>query len=62
MIVANDVSRAELGFGTDDNAALLLWRDGAGEGREQLTAQPKSQLALAVIRRALACRQSNLED
>ncbi len=61
MIVANDVSRAELGFGTDDNAALLLWRDGDGKGHEHLAAQPKSQLALAVIRRALACRQAYLD-
>ncbi|SEL37354.1 bifunctional phosphopantothenoylcysteine decarboxylase/phosphopantothenate--cysteine ligase CoaBC [Halomonas daqiaonensis] len=55
MIVANDVSRAGLGFGSDDNAALLLWREGDGEGGESLAPQPKSQLALAVMRRALAC-------
>ncbi|WP_372612051.1 bifunctional phosphopantothenoylcysteine decarboxylase/phosphopantothenate--cysteine ligase CoaBC [Halomonas sp.] len=61
MIVANDVSRAGLGFGTDDNAALLLWREGDNEGREQLAPQPKSQIALAVIRRALACRQAHLD-
>ncbi|MGM0536578.1 MAG: bifunctional phosphopantothenoylcysteine decarboxylase/phosphopantothenate--cysteine ligase CoaBC [Pseudomonadota bacterium] len=58
MIVANDVARAGLGFGSDDNAALLLWREGAGEGSESLACQPKSQLALAVVRRALACLSS----
>ncbi|KAA0012159.1 bifunctional phosphopantothenoylcysteine decarboxylase/phosphopantothenate--cysteine ligase CoaBC [Billgrantia pellis] len=55
MIVANDVSSAGLGFGADDNAALLLWRDGEGEGGESLPPQPKTQLARAVIERALGC-------
>ena len=55
MIVANDVSTAGLGFGADDNAALLLWRDGEGEGGESLPPQPKRELARAVIERALAC-------
>jgi len=55
MIVANDVSQEGLGFGSDDNAALLLWHDVGGEQRDSLPAQPKSQLALAVMRRALAC-------
>jgi phosphopantothenoylcysteine decarboxylase/phosphopantothenate--cysteine ligase len=61
MIVANDVSRMGLGFGSDDNAALLLWREEPGAvdddslGHEDLPAQPKPQLAMAVIRRALAC-------
>ena len=55
MIVANDVSTQGLGFGADDNAALLLWRDGDGEGGESLPPQPKTQLARAVIERALGC-------
>jgi len=65
MIVANDVSRPGLGFGADDNAALVLWRRGAGQDdaspegdgfdQEALAPQPKSRLAMAVIRRALAC-------
>ncbi|QTP53626.1 bifunctional phosphopantothenoylcysteine decarboxylase/phosphopantothenate--cysteine ligase CoaBC [Billgrantia sulfidoxydans] len=58
MIVANDVSAAGLGFGADDNAALLLWRDGEGEGGEQLPPQPKRELARAVIERALGCLTS----
>ncbi|PMR66853.1 bifunctional phosphopantothenoylcysteine decarboxylase/phosphopantothenate--cysteine ligase CoaBC [Halomonas heilongjiangensis] len=58
MIVANDVSRAGLGFGADDNAALILWRDGDTLGRDDLAPQPKSQLAMAVIQRALACLQA----
>ncbi|MFG6159035.1 bifunctional phosphopantothenoylcysteine decarboxylase/phosphopantothenate--cysteine ligase CoaBC [Halomonas sp. 1390] len=55
LIVANDVSDPGIGFGTDHNAALLLWRDGQAEGREALSPQPKADLALAVMRRALAC-------
>jgi phosphopantothenoylcysteine decarboxylase/phosphopantothenate--cysteine ligase len=68
MIVANDVSHTGGGFGADDNAALLLWRegrwqDGAWQGndtliRDDLPSQPKSQLALTVIRRALHCLQA----
>ncbi|MFY0989347.1 bifunctional phosphopantothenoylcysteine decarboxylase/phosphopantothenate--cysteine ligase CoaBC [Halomonas sp. C05BenzN] len=58
MIVANDVSRAGLGFGADDNAALLLWRDGDTPGQDSLPPQPKSELAMTVIRRALACLQA----
>src|SRR5690554_6593420 len=56
MIVANDVSREGLGFGSDHNAALLLWRGGDGEvDQETLDPQPKGEMAAAVIRRALAC-------
>src|SRR5690554_944590 len=56
MIVANDVSREGLGFGSDHNAALLLWRGGDGEvDQEALDPQPKGEMAAAVIRRALAC-------
>src|SRR5690554_1116238 len=56
MNVANDVSREGLGFGSDHNAALLLWRGGDGEvDQETLDPQPKGEMAAAVIRRALAC-------
>lgn len=54
MIVANDVSAAGLGFGADDNAALLIWRDGEAEGGETLPPQPKLQLARAVLEQALS--------
>ncbi|MFG6177435.1 bifunctional phosphopantothenoylcysteine decarboxylase/phosphopantothenate--cysteine ligase CoaBC [Halomonas sp. THAF12] len=54
MVVANDVSRAGLGFGADDNAALLLWRDGDATGQAELPPQPKIALAETVIRQALA--------
>ncbi|KGE79487.1 bifunctional phosphopantothenoylcysteine decarboxylase/phosphopantothenate--cysteine ligase CoaBC [Halomonas salina] len=55
MVVANDVSRVGLGFGADDNAALLLWREGDTTGQADLPPQPKAELAEAVIRRALEC-------
>lgn len=54
MIVANDVSQADLGFGTDHNAALLLWRAGQGElGRRELPAQYKTTLAEAIVSQAI---------
>ncbi|WP_311063532.1 bifunctional phosphopantothenoylcysteine decarboxylase/phosphopantothenate--cysteine ligase CoaBC [Halomonas sp. DWK9] len=54
MIVANDVSQQGLGFGSDDNAALLLWRTPLGN--EQLSAppQPKTQLAALIFQQTLA--------
>ena len=55
MIVANNVATQGLGFGADHNAALLLWRDGDGEGGEDLPPQPKRELARMIIERALAC-------
>lgn len=68
MIVANDVSREGLGFGADDNAALVLWREAARQDKaspegdalaeEELAPQPKSRLAMAVMHRALACLQA----
>ena len=53
MIVANDVSASGLGFGSDDNAAWLLWRNGHGTDSEHQPAQPKQKLADAIIQRAL---------
>lgn len=60
MIVANDVSAAGLGFGSDDNAAWLLWRTPAGSASEHQPPQPKTELARAVIARALAQRSALL--
>ncbi|NAW32996.1 bifunctional phosphopantothenoylcysteine decarboxylase/phosphopantothenate--cysteine ligase CoaBC [Halomonas alimentaria] len=63
MVVANDVSCEGLGFGADDNAAVLLWRAGPRQsspkgddlGRDAFPPQPKARLAEAILRRALAC-------
>ena len=54
MIVANDVSRQGLGFGSDNNAALLLWRTATGTNQLDAPPQPKTQLAALIIRHALS--------
>lgn len=54
MIVANDVSRAGLGFGADDNAALLLWHADDTIERQALPAQAKTDLADAIVDRVLS--------
>ncbi|MGO3058046.1 MAG: bifunctional phosphopantothenoylcysteine decarboxylase/phosphopantothenate--cysteine ligase CoaBC, partial [Halomonas sp.] len=48
MIVANDVSQAGLGFGSNDNAALLLWRTAQGTEHRLEAPQPKTQLAQGI--------------
>ncbi|WP_048306328.1 bifunctional phosphopantothenoylcysteine decarboxylase/phosphopantothenate--cysteine ligase CoaBC [Halomonas sp. PR-M31] len=56
MIVANDVGRPGLGFGADENAALLLWRgteNEAAPGRLELSPQPKTMLAAKIIDTAI---------
>ncbi|WP_027965978.1 bifunctional phosphopantothenoylcysteine decarboxylase/phosphopantothenate--cysteine ligase CoaBC [Halomonas halocynthiae] len=54
MVVANDVSLTGLGFGVDNNAALLLWRDSTGkESRQELPPQPKIELARTILHQAL---------
>ncbi|MBT0586742.1 bifunctional phosphopantothenoylcysteine decarboxylase/phosphopantothenate--cysteine ligase CoaBC [Alteromonas oceanisediminis] len=45
MIAANDVSDADIGFNSDNNALLLLWSD----GRESLPRAPKFELANQLI-------------
>jgi phosphopantothenoylcysteine decarboxylase/phosphopantothenate--cysteine ligase len=54
MIVANNVATAGLGFGSDDNAAWLLWRTPDGTDSEHHPAQSKTALANAIIQRALS--------
>jgi phosphopantothenoylcysteine decarboxylase/phosphopantothenate--cysteine ligase len=46
FLVANDVSRRDIGFGSDWNEALLLSRDGAAE---RLPRQTKASLAAALL-------------
>nr|WP_298380170.1 bifunctional phosphopantothenoylcysteine decarboxylase/phosphopantothenate--cysteine ligase CoaBC [uncultured Halomonas sp.] len=56
MIVANDVGRAGLGFGADENAALLLWRETENETAPEhldLPPQPKTMLAARIIDTAI---------
>ncbi|WP_447894397.1 bifunctional phosphopantothenoylcysteine decarboxylase/phosphopantothenate--cysteine ligase CoaBC [Vreelandella sp. GE22] len=58
LVVANDVAQQGLGFGSDDNAALLVWR--APEGTDQLSTppQPKTALARLIIEKALSLTDS----
>ncbi|CAM3878535.1 bifunctional phosphopantothenoylcysteine decarboxylase/phosphopantothenate--cysteine ligase CoaBC [Vreelandella rituensis] len=53
MIVANDISQAGGVFGSDDNAAWLLWKTPDGQASESLPSQPKARLASDIIQRAL---------
>ncbi|MCW4152486.1 bifunctional phosphopantothenoylcysteine decarboxylase/phosphopantothenate--cysteine ligase CoaBC [Halomonas sp. 18H] len=55
MVVANDVSSAGLGFGADDNAAMLLWQRGDTIDQRHLPPQPKTCLADAILEQALHC-------
>lgn len=47
MVVANDVSRKDIGFGSDDNGVTLV----TAEGDEELPAMPKVALARLLIER-----------
>ncbi|NDL71327.1 bifunctional phosphopantothenoylcysteine decarboxylase/phosphopantothenate--cysteine ligase CoaBC [Vreelandella alkaliphila] len=60
MIVANDVSQQGLGFGSDNNAAVLLWRSMAGTDQLEAPPQAKTQLAALIIRHALSLLPSQL--
>jgi phosphopantothenoylcysteine decarboxylase/phosphopantothenate--cysteine ligase len=55
LIVANDISRTDSGFGTDDNAVVFL--DRSGDQRE-LPLLPKREVADLILDQALAIRQS----
>jgi phosphopantothenoylcysteine decarboxylase / phosphopantothenate---cysteine ligase len=55
LIVANDISRTDSGFGTDTNAVVLLDRAG---GRRELPLLPKREVADLILDEALAIRQS----
>jgi phosphopantothenoylcysteine decarboxylase/phosphopantothenate--cysteine ligase len=49
MIACNDVSRADIGFQSDDNAMTVFWRN---NGRAQLDKSPKAHIARALSRYA----------
>ena len=50
MIVANDVSRSDIGFGSDDNAAVVFWLGGA----ETYQKMSKSQLSKNLVEKIAA--------
>lgn len=52
LVVANDVGRSDIGFGTEDNEAVILHR---ADGREEhFPKMPKSALADAIVERVAA--------
>lgn len=53
LIVANDVSRPGVGFGSDFNEAFLIDRHGA---RERVLRMTKGKLARLIVRRCLEMR------
>ena len=44
--MANDVSRSDIGFGTDENAVTIYFADGRVE---QLEKAPKPQIASSIL-------------
>jgi len=55
LIVANDISRTDSGFGTDDNAVVLLDRTG---GHRELPLLPKREVADRILDEALRIRRA----
>jgi phosphopantothenoylcysteine decarboxylase/phosphopantothenate--cysteine ligase len=47
MIIANDVSRSDVGFGSDDNAVVVIWPG----GRTEYQKTSKSQLAVQLVKK-----------
>ncbi|MEC8427747.1 MAG: bifunctional phosphopantothenoylcysteine decarboxylase/phosphopantothenate--cysteine ligase CoaBC, partial [Pseudomonadota bacterium] len=47
LVVANDVSRTDIGFNSDDNAVTLVWPDSS----QDLALQSKAQLACELVQR-----------
>lgn len=47
LVVANDVSRTDIGFNSDDNAVTLVWPDSS----QDLALQSKAQLARELVQR-----------
>lgn len=58
MIIANDITIPDLGFGSDENAVIILNSDG---NKETLQRQPKSQIAKHICNK-LADMFSNLRE
>lgn len=52
LVVANDVSRSDIGFGSEDNEAVILHR--ADRREEHLPKMPKAALADAILERVAA--------
>jgi phosphopantothenoylcysteine decarboxylase/phosphopantothenate--cysteine ligase len=55
LIVANDISRTDSGFGTDDNAVVLLDRTAVPR---ELPLLPKREVADLILDEALGIRKA----
>jgi phosphopantothenoylcysteine decarboxylase / phosphopantothenate---cysteine ligase len=53
-IVANDISRSDIGFGADENAGLLLFRDGSRVELERMSKRAMADRILDEVRRRMA--------
>jgi phosphopantothenoylcysteine decarboxylase/phosphopantothenate--cysteine ligase len=51
LIVANDITATDAGFGSDDNRVVILGRDG---GQEELPLMPKYDVASRILDRAVS--------
>ena len=49
MVVANDVSRSDIGFNSANNAVTVFWRHPDGTKKQEFEAMPKQQLADLLI-------------
>jgi phosphopantothenoylcysteine decarboxylase/phosphopantothenate--cysteine ligase len=49
LIACNDVSRADIGFQSDDNAMTVFWPMGDGVGRADLAKASKAQIARQLV-------------
>ena len=56
LMVANDVSKPGIGFGSDTNEVQLIFRDGRVE---TLSARPKEEIAHAILDRILSLAQKS---
>lgn len=54
MIIANDVSQSGIGFGSEDNAVTVFWRDGVAEYRKM----SKTQLARQLVEKLAELERS----
>ena len=58
MIVANDITIPEIGFGSDENAVIILTKDGK---KEVLPRQPKIQIARYIVNRLAGMLEARKE-
>ncbi|WP_414979744.1 bifunctional phosphopantothenoylcysteine decarboxylase/phosphopantothenate--cysteine ligase CoaBC [Congregibacter sp.] len=58
MIVANDVSDSSIGFNSENNAALLLWREAEGNGELNVEQCSKDVLAGIIISKIAHLRRA----